>query len=236
MILTHLNFRGNKIPIHVIRKNKKLISIRLKTEDEIIVTTPKHVTDDFLFEVLKRKEKWLIEKLNIIHEQNRTIDSLKSIQARQILYRNRLYPIVFSDSIPQFIVFSEDTFFINQAIAKSYDTFLKHWFQQKCWQFLEEYIPYWAEKIGVNYSSFRVSKAKSYWGTCDSKGKINISWRIMMAPEAVNHYLIIHELCHLVCMNHSKQFWQVVETVFPDYKKAKKWLKEHAHILRDIHS
>jgi predicted metal-dependent hydrolase len=77
----------------------------------------------------------------------------------------------------------------------------------------------------VNKISFRHQKAR--WGSCTSQGNISISTRLLFAPDDVLEYVCVHELAHLIHMNHSKKFWNLVEEVIPDYKTKKKWLRVH---------
>jgi len=70
----------------------------------------------------------------------------------------------------------------------------------------------------------------SNWGSCSTKGNINLSTRLLFAPAEVIDYVIIHELGHLVEMNHSDRFWQVVERAMPDYLQKEAWLKKHWQI------
>ncbi len=81
------------------------------------------------------------------------------------------------------------------------------------------------------YNQFRLSNAKKRWGVCNSKGHININWRLVMAPEPVLDYVVIHELMHVKELNHSKRFWERVAGVQPEYKIHRKWLKEQGHLL-----
>ncbi len=86
----------------------------------------------------------------------------------------------------------------------------------------------------LNHIYFRVPIGKvnlkyttSRWGSCSSKGNINLSTRLLFAPEDVIDYVIIHELAHRKEMNHSSRFWKLVEDAMPNYKEKEKWLKEH---------
>jgi len=80
--------------------------------------------------------------------------------------------------------------------------------------------------------SITLKNLHSRWGSCSSKGNINLSTRLLFAPEAVRDYVIIHELAHLTEMNHSPRFWKLVATAMPDYKLQEKWLKEHGEQCR----
>lgn len=81
-----------------------------------------------------------------------------------------------------------------------------------------------------NIKQVRLKYNRSNWGSCSSNGNINLSTRLLFAPQAVIDYVIIHELAHTKEMNHSKRFWKIVEEIMPQYKEQEKWLKEHSHL------
>ena len=94
-------------------------------------------------------------------------------------------------------------------------------------QVFPEKVAYYAPKVGVRYGRITIRTQKTRWGSCSSKGNLNFNCLLMLASEEVQDYVVVHELCHLKEMNHSKRFWQEVERVMPNYKVHKKWLKEH---------
>jgi predicted metal-dependent hydrolase len=81
--------------------------------------------------------------------------------------------------------------------------------------------------FGHAVKSLRLKYNKSNWGSCSNSGNINLSTRLLMAPQWVLDYVIVHELAHMNEMNHSKKYWAIVEKVYPEYKKAEKWLKAY---------
>ena len=87
-----------------------------------------------------------------------------------------------------------------------------------------EYIPkrvaYFAPKVGVNYGRITIRHQKTRWGSCSAKGNLNFNCLLMLMPEEVIDYVVVHELCHRKEMNHSKAFWREVEKVLPDYRKS----------------
>jgi predicted metal-dependent hydrolase len=85
----------------------------------------------------------------------------------------------------------------------------------------------------VRYTGIHIKEQKSRWGSCSAKGNLNFNWHIVMAPETIADYLVIHELCHLRHMNHSAEFWHCVSGLYPAYKTARKWLKENGISLRN---
>lgn len=88
---------------------------------------------------------------------------------------------------------------------------------------------------GGTYTKITIRNQKTRWGSCSQTGTLSFNYRLMMAPPAVIDYVIIHELCHLTHMNHSKAFWNQVASVMPDYATHKRWLKEHGHELTEAH-
>lgn len=91
---------------------------------------------------------------------------------------------------------------------------------------IPERVEYFAKVIGVTYGKITVRNQKTRWGSCSSKGNLNFNCLLMLAPPEVLDYVVVHELCHRKQMNHSKAFWLEVEKVLPNYKEARKWLKE----------
>ena len=92
-------------------------------------------------------------------------------------------------------------------------------------------VAYYHQKTGGLYSKITVRDQQSRWGSCSSRGTLSFNYRLIFAPTEVLDYVVVHELCHLTHMNHSKDFWNMVERIMPDYRTHKKWLKEHGHEL-----
>ncbi|MCM1048211.1 MAG: M48 family metallopeptidase [Clostridiales bacterium] len=107
--------------------------------------------------------------------------------------------------------------------------------EQRYIEAAHEYIPkrvaYYNAMTGGSYNKIAIRNQKTRWGSCSSKGTLSFNWRLMLAPPAILDYVVVHELCHLTYMNHSAEFWNLVESVFPDYRAARKWLKEHGNEL-----
>lgn len=90
---------------------------------------------------------------------------------------------------------------------------------------------YWAPYLGVTFNRLSVKDQRTLWGSCTREGNLNFSWRLALAPDAVLDYLIVHELSHRAQMNHSRRFWEVVETVCPGHRSHRRWLRKNAAAL-----
>ena len=88
-------------------------------------------------------------------------------------------------------------------------------------------VRYYAPIVGVDYGRIAIRRQHSRWGSCSSKGNLNFNCLLVLLPEEVIDYVVVHELCHRKHMNHSQQFYREVERVYPEYKRCMKWLKEN---------
>lgn len=106
---------------------------------------------------------------------------------------------------------------------------------EKALEYIPDRVEYFSKQIGVTYGRITIRNQKTRWGSCSSKGNLNFNCLLMLTPEEVIDYVVVHELCHRKEMNHSKAFWSEVENVLPDYRSHVKWLKEEgSNIIQRI--
>lgn len=94
-------------------------------------------------------------------------------------------------------------------------------------------VKYYAEKMSLSVGRITIRNQKTRWGSCSSKGNLNFNCLLMLCPEDVRDYVVVHELCHMLEMNHSKAFWNNVEHIMPDYRSRRAWLKENGGRIID---
>ena len=99
----------------------------------------------------------------------------------------------------------------------------------------KEYFPkraaYFRQFTGGTYNRITIRDQKTRWGSCSSRGTLSFNYRLIFAPPGILDYVVVHELCHLTHMNHSKDFWDMVARVMPDYRIRKQWLRDHGQEL-----
>ena len=96
---------------------------------------------------------------------------------------------------------------------------------------IEKKVRFFADKMGVEYGKITIRNQKTRYGSCTAKGNLNFNCLIMLMPEEIIGYVIVHELCHIKEMNHSHRFWKAVEDILSDYKERRKWLKLNGNIF-----
>ena len=114
-----------------------------------------------------------------------------------------------------------------QAKSSDPSALVTSWLREKANETLKAKTKEWAEKIGVEFNNIVIKDQKTCWASCSGKKNINYSYRIVKMPLAVQDYLMVHELCHLVHMNHGQEYWQLVAQFSPDYKNHRRWLNEN---------
>ena len=101
-------------------------------------------------------------------------------------------------------------------------------YREQARRVLTEKTAYYAKQMGVTYGRISIRGQKTRWGSCSAKGNPNYNWKLMLCPEEVQDYVVVHELAHRREMNHSKAFYRIVEEILPDYRERMRWLKDHA--------
>jgi predicted metal-dependent hydrolase len=93
--------------------------------------------------------------------------------------------------------------------------------------YLQQRCRYFSGVMGLRHGEIKVNGAKTRWGSCNQKGDINFTYRLLFVPRELLDYVVVHELAHLKEMNHSDRFWHIVEQILPDYRDRRKRLREY---------
>lgn len=91
------------------------------------------------------------------------------------------------------------------------------WYRKAAKRLLTAQVQNWAGIVGVSVRQVKITSGRTVWGSCTSAGDINLSWRLLLVPAPLREYVVVHELCHRVHMNHGVRFWRLVERYIPDY-------------------
>jgi predicted metal-dependent hydrolase len=231
-----VKINNREIEVVVTRKNRKTISIKISESCEIIICAPLNIDDEKVKEIIKDKEEWVAQSLKQIETKRKENVSFKE----GILYLGIRYTLdihkVKHKTLK--IIFDNNTFniYISESLLeKEMDVHLKElltkWYRVQARRIFQERVNYYSSKLKVSPKRMAIKDQKSRWGSCSSKGNINLNYRLIMAPIEIIDYVIVHELCHLVHLNHSKEFWALVKEISPNYLKYKEWFKNNGNML-----
>ena len=211
---------------------KKTVSFRIKNQ-EVIISVPKFLSDNEIYNLVEIKIKWIKNKLAL--EKLNTVSIKRKYENGDIfLYLGSEYSLKIKKSSRDNIYIKDKNLIVeakNVLTKNSIKNNIKNWYISESKKYLTKTNSYYEILIGVKSNKLLFGQYKSKWGSCNSKKTISYDWRIIMAPFEVIHYLIIHELCHIKYPNHSIYFWKYVEKYMINYKIQKKWLKNNSNKL-----
>ncbi len=235
--LSRINLNGKELEYTLKRSSRRTISIRIKNTGQIIVGCPLKTPFTYIEKLLSEKERWIVQKLEEIRVKSPAVIE-KSFESGDLFYylgkSYRLKIVEKSITKKADLHFEDELMVLEISRADDKDKIkssLKSWYISKAAELLVERIRIYSSVVGVSPKKVTVKEQKTRWGSCSSKGNINLNWKLVMSPLSVVDYVVIHELCHMKEMNHSGRFWELVEAVMPEYKVYRKWLKENGCTL-----
>jgi predicted metal-dependent hydrolase len=110
---------------------------------------------------------------------------------------------------------------------------IERWYRGEARRQITEVAGREARSLGVTYGKIGIRDPRTRWGSCSSRGNLSFSWRLVIAPAEVLEYVVVHELCHLRELNHSKRFYRLLDETRPTWREQASWLREHGQELHD---
>jgi predicted metal-dependent hydrolase len=224
---------GNKIiDFEVIYRDRKTLEIRVEPPDKIQVISPKGLKDEIIREKVKSKGKWIIGKLLDFKDTGYIPFEREFVNGESFMYlgRNYLLKININNDLSRPKVELLDGKLQISSPTKDQNILkkaLEKWYRRQAEKIILKRVEFYKHKFNVVPRQVKIKQQKKRWGSCTSKGDLLFNWRTIMAPSPVIDYIIVHELSHLIHKNHSGKFWKSVESILPDYKDRKKWLKDY---------
>jgi predicted metal-dependent hydrolase len=216
----------------VVRSRRKSVAVYIR-DGRAEVRAPMRAPNYFIQNFLLEKSAWIQQQ--IIEEAARDRQRYRLHNGAELSFLGEAMPVVYHDKSSSL---QDGTLMLLQG--KDEETTLKNfdiWLKKQAEDTMTPLAHEIAAEIGVQQKLQRVRyrKTKTNWGHCTAKGILQFNPLTMLAPFEVVAYLVCHEVSHLRHMNHSKQFWALVESVCPDYKQCRKWMREHGDILMGLH-
>ena len=217
------------IPDEVIRSNRRTISISIMKDGAVVVKAPIKAKDDQINQFVLSKQGWIQSKVNACLLTNARFKDI--INYDKVLVYGNKYSILLADTKKIELGDGLQIIFPKKIVPEHRLKHLKTWLKKLAKRSLEARIYQIAEKLNFVFNSFKITDSKGRWGSCSSRKQININYRVIMLPPAVIDYILVHELCHLAEMNHSKRFWRLVGQCYPSFNAAKMNLKQYSFLL-----
>ena len=215
-------------------KRKKTISILIKGGN-VEVKAPFNLKQNEIDAFILKKEKWIKNKI-LLQKKIKQLPKKKFINGEifKFLGKDLILKINISDAKKTYIKndyicldLKNNTKNNRDKIKKELELFYRS-FSEKI---LKEKTLIESKKMNLKVEKIKVRSYKNRWGSCSSNGDISYNWKLIMAPEKIINYVIIHELCHLIHFNHSRDYWGEVSKKLPNYRESKEWLKSNQYLF-----
>lgn len=213
----------------IFRSKRKTIALIVKPDGSLIVRAPLRTPEGTIQEFIQKNTGWVMKK------QAEALASLPPAPKQYtpgelFLYLGNSYALSIVQGQEQPLLF-EESFRLADAAQKKASLVFENWYRGQAKKIISERVDLYAKQHGFHYNRVGITSARTRWGSCGADGSLNFSWRLIMAPIESIDYVVLHELVHTVVHNHSRQFWNKVENIMPDYKERRKWLRTHTQQL-----
>lgn len=206
----------------IFRSSRKTLSIEVSFSGEIIVRAPLKLSNEKITDFVNKQSSWILKKLTQLDY------STQSTAEESAYYLGNKYYVIIDKDLKVPFKF-EKAFYISDKYARLKQEVLSSWFKVEAHNYIIPKFIEMAEKYSIKFNSVSITKATRKWGSCNNKRNINFSLRLIMADPKAIEYVIVHELAHLIELNHSVNFWNEVKKIMPDYKEHEKYLRLNGH-------
>ena len=230
------HYENNKLEFELSYRKRKTLAIQIKPMREILVFSPNGLSEDYIMKKVRSKGAWILKKIAEFAEIGFLPLRKQFIAGELFLFLGNNYKLKLllnkNISRPKVEIFennilivspSEEQEILRKAIQK--------WYKNEAEKLILKKVEYFRKIIMADPAKIKIKEQKRRWGSCSSKGNIYFNWRIIMAPDQVIDYIVVHEIAHLIHRNHSSVFYKLIESILPDYKKRRKWLKDYGLIM-----
>lgn len=231
-MMLSFDYGTRKIEFALEYRTRKTMEIRVEPPNIINVVAPVNTPEAVVIEKVKSKSSWIVQKLFELKNMEYRKIKREFVNGESFMYLGRNYSlqIIDDDQIkkPEVKLYRGKFYVLantreEQIIKKAMET----WYRKKALEKIKEKVQYYQPYFAEKPANIKVKEQKKRWASCTSKNELLFNWRCVMAPSPVLDYIVVHEMCHMVHRNHSKEFWNLLSSIIPDYKIRKEWLKNN---------
>lgn len=211
-------------PVVIRSARRRRVAFTIRPDDgKLVVLAPQRVTDTEIVRIVERNSS-IVERLRRKFEQTKARRRIATFtEGSEFLLLGKPYPLHFTRRVLTF----ENGFYVPAGEEASIREGLEILYRHLAAEQLERKVRETAERFHLTFRRIRIGGASGRWGSCSRDGSLNFSWRLILWPEPVVDYVVVHELAHRIELNHSDRFWREVERMCPDYRQYDRFLREH---------
>jgi len=227
------------IEYKVVRSRRKTLSLQV-SYGQVLVRAPYSVDDKFINTLIEKKSAWLKAKIAQQSQvddfccdfsQGSTLFLFGQLVTLNIIFAKQVNTLltegINNKKILTIVVAERNKKKLSNKVllAAAVKKHIEKYFKQQAEDIIPVKVATYSQLTSLTPVSIKIRQYRSRWGSCNNRGELSFNYLLMMLPINVINYVVVHELCHLEHLNHSKEFWQLVAKHFPQYTQAKKWMK-----------
>lgn len=213
----------------ITKTSRKSIALFIHSNGKIEVRAPKYLPQFAINAFINSRKKWIEERLNSMPKHKTYVKKFEN--GEKFLFLGVEYSLLIGNFVA--ISVKDGAMQFPLGIVRHGKIALEKWYIKQAKLIIKAMVEEYAVAMGTSYESVSFSDTKSKWGSCTHDNRLQFNWRLILAPQIVVRYVVIHELAHTTNKNHSAIFWNKVRTHNPSYKNQIKWLKLHGDELQN---
>lgn len=213
----------------IVRSRRRTLALIVTRDAQLVIRAPIRITMGEIERFVTEKEAWIRRKICEISARAKP-QPKQFIDGEEFFYLGNKYPLSIVEDSDESLSLDNHFRLARRDHGSAQDIFTG-WYRAVSRSEIKTRLDRYSALSGLIHDRFKITGARSKWGSCSGRANLCFSWRLVMAPPHVVDYVVVHELAHIAHKNHSKAFWDTVAGIFPDYKKSEKWLKANGHML-----
>ncbi|MBU0580228.1 MAG: M48 family metallopeptidase [Candidatus Margulisbacteria bacterium] len=214
----------------LIRSRRRSIALEIAPDAQLVVRAPFFTLPGQIETFIKTKSKWILTTQQKIRSRNIQFKKKLFLSGEKFLFLGKEFALSVVEGLRTPLTFDNGFLLSAEYSKQAKETFIQ-WYKAEAYKIFNSRTVQLAAAYDLSCQKVKINSARTRWGSCTSRGNINFSWRLIMAPLNVIDYVIVHELAHLKHKNHRKHFWQMVKKICPEFKKHRNWLKNNGYLL-----
>jgi predicted metal-dependent hydrolase len=219
-------------------KNGKIIHVKVRISDRARNISIKILSSNIVELVIPKKASYSAAKKFLLSKESWIRANIKEVYYPGIVLEDQaIIPILGDDVTIHYtnklrgLTRLEETYLLVHGPQEYLPRKVKQFLYDLLYRELEVITAKTANILKVKYKKIQIKDTSSRWASCSSIGNLSFCWKLVFTPKEIIEYIVAHEVAHLIEMNHSQAFWAIVAQLYPDYKNARKWLKENSWLL-----
>ena len=217
------------------KNRKKTMTLQITSEGYVVMRTPLRTPDSEIERFFHSRKAWIAKKIKAVEMDKELQDNPRNFaEGENFFYLGDSYPLEITESngVRKPLMLSHGKFLLTREKAPYAKELFVKWYRNRAREVIGDRVRFWSTRFDLVPTRITITSAWQRYGSCSAQNSLSFSWRLIMAPHEVIDYIIIHELAHIKEKNHTVRFWQYLESLMPEYKNQRHWLRENSHMFR----